>query len=114
MQFIVSSLLPYITCIAMVAIGATIFWSNLSNPWAFVIFGFLTLLGIHQVGHIAVEATNFFGASGSFLERQGPVTAESIEQAQSALLTKAIKASLFIFIVGCPLLLWLKAQMPKP
>jgi len=97
----------------MVGIGTVLSWSKLNSPWPFVLFGSLTLLGVHQVGAIAVEATNLFSASGKILEYQGQVTPESIERAQSALLAKAVKACVFIFIVGGPLLVWLRSLLSK-
>lgn len=113
MQLIISSLLPYLTCLAMLGISAVLWWSKLNSPWPFVIFGALTLLGTHHIGSIAVEAVNLFSASGQILEYQGQVTPESIERAQSTLMAKAIKASVFVLLVGGPLLIWLKALLSK-
>ena len=97
----------------MAGISAALWWSKLSSPWPFLLFGLLTLLGIHQIGSIAIEAANLFSASGKILEYQGQVTPESIERAQSALMAKAIKTSVFILLVGGPLLVWLKALLSK-
>jgi hypothetical protein len=113
MQLIVSSVLPYLMCLAMIAITSTFWWSKLLSPWSFVLFGFLTLLGTHRVYLIATETWNILSLSGQFLEYQGPVTPESIARIQAALLSKAITASIVILVTGSPLLVWLKGLMVK-
>lgn len=97
----------------MVGISAVLWWSKLNSPWPFVIFGFLMLLGTHKIGSVALETANLFGASGQILEYQSQATPESIERAQSALMAKTIKASVFVLLVGGPLLVWLKALLSK-
>ena len=113
MQLIISTLLPYLTCIAMIAISAVLWWSKLNGPWPFVLFGSLALLGTHQIGSAVIEAANIFSASGQILEYQGQVTPESIARAQSELMAKAVKSSLFVLITGAPLLVWLKTLLSK-
>ena len=97
----------------MVVITATIWWSKLSSPWSFVLFGGLALFGIHSLYAVAEGAWNLFGASGTFLEVNSQVTPESIERAQSALTIKAISASIAVLALGSPLLFWLRALLAK-
>lgn len=111
MSFLVSLLLPFVVCLALVSITATSWWSKLSAPWAYVAFAFLGILGLHRCLQAISEFVKLFISGGYFLEYQK--RPDFAELAARSFTVEALVISSVLAISGWFLLLWLKTIMVR-
>jgi hypothetical protein len=112
MAFIVSALLPFAVCVALMVGTSALWWRSFHAPWPFVVVGFLALLGVHRVAEVVVQAGKAVGAQGYLLE--GPTTAAAVQLVERNLVVEALATSTAVLVLGFPLLLWLKRALPAP
>lgn len=110
MLFLVSLMLPFVVCIALVGVTAMSSWSRLSAPWAYVAFSFLGVLGLHRcLQVISVFVKGFFDTGGYFLEYEKK--SNLVEMALSSITVEAFIISTVLAISGWYLLDWMKTVM---
>jgi hypothetical protein len=110
MAFLISMSLPFVVCLALVAVTSAAWWRDLRHPWLFAVVGLLAVLGVHRVIQVGAEVSKLFLGRGYFLE--GRPTPSALQLAQEGLTVEAGAVSVLVAVFGFPVLLWLKRALP--
>jgi hypothetical protein len=111
MTFLFSLILPTIVCILVVGTTATLWWKVLTTPWTFVIFGFLTVLGLHRVIQALVEFIKIFTHGGYFLEYQARPNA--IELLERSINIETVAITITLALTSLCFLYWLRSLLSR-